>query len=68
MENDRLVDLFFIVAILVILGLKIGGIIRIPWLWLLSPIWMLLLVGLVFAIIMAIICTFILFRDNKRRK
>ena len=50
MNQDRITDIFFILIIAVIIGLKITGIITISWLALFSPILVLLGVGFLLAI------------------
>jgi hypothetical protein len=67
MNEDKIVDIFIIGVIVTVIVLKITNVIKISWLWLLSPIWILLGAGLIFAIGLTIIC---LIDEciNKRRK
>ena len=47
--TDKCADIFLLLIVLTVIGLKIGGIITIPWVWLLAPIWITFLLGLVIA-------------------
>lgn len=53
--TDKCADIFILLAVLTVIGLKIGGIITIPWVWLLAPIWVTFLVGLVIACIVLLL-------------
>ena len=53
--TDKCADIFIFLADLTVIGLKIGGIITIPWVWLLAPIWVTFLVGLVIACIVLLL-------------
>ena len=53
--TDKCADIFILLAVLTVIGLKIGGIITIPWVWLLAPIWVTFLVGLVIACIVLVL-------------
>ena len=67
MNEDRTVDIFIILGAIAIIVLKITNIITISWLWLLSPLWILMGLGVVLCIlttIMYIIHSF----TYKRRK
>ena len=48
---DRIADFFVIGAVITIIVLKIIGIITIPWIWLLAPIWIPLGIGCIGAMI-----------------
>ena len=37
--EDRVVDIFLLIGLVAVIALKISGVITIPWLWLLSPLW-----------------------------
>jgi hypothetical protein len=37
--EDRVVDIFLLIALVAVIALKISGVITIPWVWLLSPLW-----------------------------
>ena len=54
MNEDRIADIFIIGVVITVIILKIVNIITIPWVWLLCPIWGLMGVGVVFAIIIII--------------
>lgn len=56
MDEDRLADIFIIGVIVTILVLKLTNVITIPWIWLLSPIWILFGIGFIFAIAVTLIC------------
>ena len=53
-NEDRIVDIFIIFGAIAIIVLKITNIITIPWLWLLSPIWMLMGLGVILCILTTI--------------
>ena len=66
-NEDRIVDIFIILGAIAIIVLKITNVITISWLWLLSPLWILMSLGVVLCIlttIMYIIHNF----TYKRRK
>ena len=37
--QDRVVDIFLLIGIIAVIALKISGVITVPWVWLLSPLW-----------------------------
>ena len=47
---DRIADIFIVVLIALIIGLKLEGIITISWFWLLSPLWLLFGLGVILSI------------------
>ena len=49
-DIDRFVDIGLIICIITIIVLKVVGVITIPWVWLLSPIWFPLAGGIVLAL------------------
>lgn len=55
MDEDRAVDIIVVLAVLLIPILKICGIIKWSWLWILSPIWIGLLFGLLLAFVLTIL-------------
>lgn len=55
-DEDRIVDIGIIIGLITIIVLKITNVITIPWIWLLCPIWGLLGIGIVFAILMTLLC------------
>ena len=55
-DFDREINIFFILLVLTIIGLKIAGVIQISWLWLLSPLWVTAGLGVVGLIGVTIIC------------
>jgi len=65
MSEDKLVDIFIVVAIIVTIVLKITNVITIPWLWLLAPIWIPLGIGCILASILCLYFVFALFRNKK---
>lgn len=66
MNEDRIVDLALLFAIVAILVLKIIGVITISWIWLLAPIWIPLGLGIILLIIFMIM--FLIYTlSNKRR-
>ena len=66
MDEDRIVDIVIIGAILTVIILKIVGVITISWLWLFSPIWILFGLGLILAVFMTIICILSEYIDRRR--
>ena len=65
--EDRIADILIIGAILTAIILKIVGVITLPWIWLLSPLWLLFGVGCILAIAFTLI-VIIEQEINKRRK
>jgi len=63
---DRIADVAVIGAIIAVIVLKIIGIITIPWVWLLSPIWICFGLGIIIALAMMIIF-FIQCKKEKRK-
>ena len=37
--EDRVVDIFLLIGLVAVIALKISGVITVPWVWLLSPLW-----------------------------
>lgn len=68
MNEDRIVDIFIIGAIITVIVLKITNVITIPWIWLLSPIWILFGMGLGFAIIITFGCLLDEYIHKRRKK
>lgn len=56
MDMDRIVDIVICGGVLTIIILKLTNVITIPWLWLLSPLWILVGFGVILAIILTIMC------------
>ncbi len=54
MNEDRFVDIFIILGAIAIIVLKITNVITIPWIWLLSPLWILMGLGVVLCILITI--------------
>lgn len=65
---DRIADVLIIIAFITIVILRIIGIITWPWIWILAPIWGLLGIGFIGAIIFLIIYNINNYIQNKRRK
>ncbi len=65
MSEDKLVDIFIVVAVIVAIALKITNVITISWLWLLAPIWIPLGIGCILASIMCLYFFFTLFINKK---
>lgn len=66
MNEDRIVDIFLVVAIIAVIVLKITNVITISWLWLLAPIWIPFGIGCVFAGILFIAYCFTRITDKRR--
>lgn len=65
MNEDRWIDVFIICGILVLFGLKAAGVIPIPWVWVLSIIWIPFLLGIMLAILFTVL---IIIEEMKGRK
>ena len=48
--EDRITDIIIVLIVLAIIVLKILNIITISWFWLLSPIWLLFIIGIILSI------------------
>ena len=68
MDEDRVADLIVVGAILTIIILKITGVIKLSWFWLLSPVWLLLSAGVILAIIVTIGCLINTIRRTKNER
>jgi len=67
-QMDRVINWFLIIAAVTVIILKIVGVIKIPWLWLLSPIWIVLGFGILFIIVIVIIFSIEKIKDKKENK
>lgn len=67
MNEDRLADIVVIGAIITVIILKITNVIKISWLWLLSPIWILFGAGIILATGLTIICIVGKFINKKEK-
>jgi membrane-bound metal-dependent hydrolase YbcI (DUF457 family) len=65
MNEDRIVDFFIIGAVITVIVLKITNVIKISWLWLLSPIWIPFGVGCIFAFVFLIVVLIEIYIDKK---
>jgi len=65
--SDRLVDILVTAIIVAVVTLKLSGVIKVSWLWLLSPIWILLLLGFILALIVVIYGIIYTFIDKRRK-
>ena len=70
MDEDRIVDGILIGFIITIIGLKIANIITIPWIWLLSPLWIPFTAGVIIALICGgwMISSIIIYKIKEKRK
>ena len=66
--GERIADIIIIGGLLTVLILKIVGVITIPWIWLLCPIWGLLGIGIVFAILMTLLCIISTYWNKHKEK
>lgn len=65
MSDDTVIDIFVILSIIIIIYLKCIDIIPIPWIWLLCPIWIPFLIGIIVATVL--VCKlFFVFLEEKR--
>jgi len=65
---DRFTDCVLLAIIIGIIVLKCTGVITISWFWLLCPLWGLLLIGIILAVILTIMCLITTWINDKRRK
>ena len=65
---DRVADIFIVLLIAAVIGLKIAGIITLSWFWLFSPIIFLFGLGVVLALIVMIVCIINIFIESKKEK
>ena len=68
---DRMADIFILVFIAIIIGLKLEGVITISWFWLLSPLWFLFGLGVILSIILLTACiinSYIINKENKNER
>ena len=66
--EDRIVDITVILLIIIVIHFKCIGIITIPWIWLLSPIWILFGIVLIAAVIIFIVLLITICKDKRRKK
>ena len=52
--EDRFADVAIVIGIIAVIVLKIMNVITISWLWLLSPIWIPLCIGLILSFLLAL--------------
>jgi len=67
MDEDRLADIIIICAIITVIILKITNVIKISWFWLLSPIWILGGMGVIFAIMITLAYLFRKYINKKEK-
>ena len=65
---DTAVDIFLIACIILVIYLKVTGVITLSWFWIFSPIIFLFGMGLVLAVVLAIICIVVLLTNDKEIK
>lgn len=68
MRNDRFVDVIIVGAILTAIILKLTGVITIDWIWVLSPIWIILGLGLIFGLLFILWVVIYNFIDKLKEK
>ena len=68
MDEDRIVDIFLIIAAITVIILKITNVIKISWLWLTSIIWIPFALGLVLTFVLIIWYEIEVIIDMIRRK
>lgn len=68
MDEDRVADIFLIVAAITVIILKITNVIKISWLWLTSIIWIPFALGLVLTFVLIIWYEIEVIIDMIRRK
>ena len=67
-NDDRFVDITLIIIVLTVIILKLTGVIKLSWLWLLSPIWGVFLIGCVGAVGITIICLIEQWYHDRKKK
>lgn len=65
---DRVADFIIVSTIITIVVLKFLGVITIPWIWLLSPIWGCFGIGIIIALIVAIIYFIECIKEKKNER
>ena len=68
MDEDRIADIFLIIAAITVIILKITNVIKISWLWLTSIIWIPFALGLVLIFVLIIWYEIEVIIDMIRRK
>ena len=68
MNDDRMADFLIISIFIILILLKILNVITISWLWLLSPIWILIGIGLLFALVFVVLVLINLWYNKIRRR
>lgn len=68
MDEDRIADIFLIIAAITVIILKITNVIKISWLWLTSIIWIPFALGLVLTFVLIIWYEIEVIIDMIRRK
>lgn len=69
-QNDNWIDGIIITGVITVIVLKIAGIITIPWIWLLSPLWICAIAGIIglsAITLIYLIRKYIITRRNKER-
>lgn len=68
MKNDRFVDVIIVGVILTAIILKLTRVITIDWIWVLSPIWIMLSLGLIFGLLFILWVVIYNFIDKLKEK
>ena len=69
--SDKVVDIVLLIAVIVVVILKLCNVIKISWLWLLSPIWVCLIVGtavMFILLIVYLITAIFIDKENKNER
>lgn len=66
--EDKIADIFFILAIAAIIILKINGTITWSWFWIFSPIIFLLGLGIILAIGIILACIITVYLERRKEK
>ena len=53
-NEDRIIDIFLILTAIVLVVLKITNVIKVSWPWLLSPFWIMAVLGILVCIIITV--------------
>ena len=62
--EDRFVDVAVVIGIITVIVLKIMNVIKISWLWLLSPIWIPLCIGFILSFLLMLIIIIDKIKEN----
>lgn len=68
MSDETLIDIIITLAAIVIVLLKVFGIITIPWIWFLAPLWIPFALGILLAIFLVTWCLIDNYKYEKKKE